>query len=73
MVPPVEAFDDPKLAQQVVTAISSVVPSEISILDTFPELEKRGGEKLYYSYDPHWNAEGHTVVTEFLQQHILQK
>jgi hypothetical protein len=45
--------------------MSAIVPSTITPYNLFPVLEERGVD-LYFKSDPHWNAEGHQVVADWL-------
>jgi hypothetical protein len=72
LIPPVEAFEDIEMTSQVIEQIYSVIPTEIETIDLFSDLMNAGGGKLYFTYDPHWNAAGHKVVSEQLQIHLFE-
>lgn len=64
-VPPLEAFTEEDLSTSVIHQMSAIVPSTITSYNLFPVLEDRGID-LYFKSDPHWNAEGHQVVADWL-------
>ena len=72
LIPPAEAFQKISMTEQVITDIKGIVPDELKLIDLFPELQKNGGENLYFSYDPHWNSYGHKVVAEILQRSLFE-
>ena len=65
LVPPMEAFTESGLAEQVVTEIQTIVPPIISATDLTPVLQPEG-TGLYFQSDPHWNPKGHQVVADWL-------
>lgn len=46
--------------------------NSINVLDLLPTFRKYAdkGEKLYFDYDPHWNARGHELASEALLKYI---
>ena len=68
LIPPVEAFADVEMAEEVLASIQLIIPRGMERIDLFSELQKRGGVELYFRYDPHWNAKGHQAVATILQQ-----
>ena len=63
LVPPMEAFTEPGLAEQVVSEMKNIMPTIITTTDLTPVLQPQGTD-LYFTSDPHWNSNGHQVVAD---------
>ena len=68
LIPPMEAFQETGLSEQVVQALSHHMPVSLEVTDLYPILKEQGGLSLYFQSDPHWNPMGHAVVADFIQQ-----
>ena len=66
LLPPVEAFSDSLMADSVVRDIREIIPSGLRMVDLYTGLKSKGGQELFFKYDPHWNSSGHKAVTEIL-------
>ena len=73
LIPPMEAFQEPGLSEQVVPALLNHMPDSIDVTDLYPILKEQGGASLYFQSDPHWNSMGHAVVADFIQQTYEQE
>lgn len=71
LVPPMEAFTEEGLSTHMIEQMAVIVPSTVTPYNLVPILEDRGTE-LYFKSDPHWNAEGHKVVGEWLAEQYTQ-
>ena len=65
LVPPMEAFTETGLAEQVVSELEKITPTIITATDLMPVLQSQGTD-LYFTSDPHWNPKGHQVVADWL-------
>lgn len=68
LIPPMEAFQENGLSEQVVPALLNHMPDSIEVTDLYPIIKEQGGASLYFNSDPHWNPKGHAVVADFIQQ-----
>ena len=68
LIPPMEAFQENGLSEQVVPALLNHMPDSLEVTDLYPILKEQGGASLYFHSDPHWNSMGHAVVADVIQQ-----
>ena len=66
-----EAFTESGLSSQGVSEIQEIIPAIIPAADMTPILQT-SGIGLYFRSDPHWNAEGHQVVADWLVEQYTQ-
>ncbi len=53
-------------------AIAERVPTSIPMLDLTPALRAAANEPLYFTYDGHWNKEGHRVAASALEEFLAE-
>jgi len=53
-------------------AIAERVPESIPVLDLTPVLRAAADEPLYFTYDGHWNEEGHRVAAAALEEFLAE-
>ena len=70
LIPPMEAFYEDGLANQVVEQLQKRIPETLEVVDVYPWLQQSGGSALYFQSDPHWNIKGHQVVFESIREEL---
>jgi len=70
LIPPMEAFYEDGLANQVVEQLQKRIPETLEVVDVYSWLQQSGGSALYFQSDPHWNMKGHQVVFDSIREEL---
>ena len=71
LIPPADAFETEAQATVTLPLLKEGIPKSLGVVDLYPVLRERGHRSLYFHADPHWNAQGHAEVAEYLNQTLL--